>query len=75
MDNNSNLKKKHIIKDGIATEALPGGDFLNVEIDGKKIIAHLSGKMRIHHIRVYPGDKVSVRMSDDGEKGIIMRRL
>ena len=74
MNNNPNSKREYIIKDGIATEALPGATF-NVEVEGKTIIAHLSGKMRIHHIRVYPGDKVSVRISEDGGRGIIMRRL
>lgn len=71
---NNNSNKEENIKNGTVVEALPSATF-NVEIEDKVIIAHLSGKMRIHHIRVYPGDTVSVKMSDDGERGIIMRRL
>jgi translation initiation factor IF-1 len=47
-----------------------------VEIPGGKVIlAHISGKMRIHHIRILPGDKVKLEMSPyDLTKGRIVYR-
>ncbi len=59
---------------GIVQESLPGTTF-RVEIDGKIILCHISGKMRIHHIKVMPGDRVAVRLSPDGTRGIIMKRM
>ena len=60
---------------GTVIEALPAAKF-KVQIDEQTtVIAHLSGKMRIHHIRVYPGDTVLMRLSPDGKLGIITRRL
>jgi translation initiation factor IF-1 len=44
--------------------------------DGPEILAHISGKMRVHYIRILPGDKVRVEMSPyDLTKGRIVRRL
>ena len=62
--------------DGRVEEALPGATF-RVSIDGGKIIlAHLSGKMRIHHIKILPGDRVTMEMTPyDETKGRIIRRL
>jgi translation initiation factor IF-1 len=40
-----------------------------------EILAYLSGKMRIHYIKVLPGDTVLMKMSPDGKRGIIMRRI
>jgi len=60
---------------GTVIEALPAAKF-KVKVDEQTtILAHLSGKMRIHHIRVYPGDTVLMRLSPDGKLGIITRRL
>ena len=39
------------------------------------ILAYLAGKMRLHRIRVLPGDRVSLEMSPDGGRGRINRRL
>lgn len=58
---------------GIVIEALPSAMF-RVKIGDQIILGHLSGKMRIHYIKVMPGDTVSVRLSPDGKRGIIMRR-
>lgn len=57
-------------------EALPNALFkLRLE-SGQEIIGHLSGKMRIHYIRVVPGDKVKVQMTPyDLTKGRIITRL
>jgi len=56
-------KQTSIEKDGVITEALSNAMF-RVELDnGHQIIAHISGKMRQHYIRILPGDKVKVEMS------------
>jgi len=57
-------------------EALPNAVF-NVELEsGHKVLAHVSGKMRMHFIRILPGDKVTVEMSQyDLNRGRIVLRL
>ena len=48
---------------GSVLETLPNAMF-RVQLDnGHKILAHISGKMRMHFIRILPGDKVTVEMS------------
>jgi len=61
--------------EGLILESLPNAMF-RVEIPGGKVIlAHISGKMRIHHIRILPGDKVKVELSPyDLSKGRIVYR-
>ncbi|MBQ3655787.1 MAG: translation initiation factor IF-1 [Bacteroidales bacterium] len=68
-------KQASIEKDGKITEALSNAMF-RVELDnGHQIIAHISGKMRQHYIRILPGDKVRVEMSPyDLTKGRISFR-
>jgi translation initiation factor IF-1 len=63
-------------KDGIVIEALPGLMF-RVKVQGSEdlVLAHLAGKMKIHNIRVLPGDRVLLEMSPDGGRGRIVRRL
>lgn len=67
---------KELPKEGTVMEALPGLLF-RVRIPGSEetILAHLAGKMKIHNIRVLPGDRVSLELSPDGERGRIVRRL
>ena len=49
--------------EGTITESLPNARF-RVELDnGHKVLAHISGKMRMHYIRILPGDKVTVEMT------------
>jgi translation initiation factor IF-1 len=49
--------------EGTVLEALPNAMF-RVELDnGHKMLAHISGKMRMHYIRILPGDKVVVELS------------
>jgi translation initiation factor IF-1 len=61
--------------EGIVEEALPGTTF-RVKSDEKLILAHLAGKMRMHYIKILPGDKVIVEMSPyDETRGRIIRRL
>ncbi|HNT40893.1 MAG TPA: translation initiation factor IF-1 [Tenuifilaceae bacterium] len=68
-------KQPAIEKDGTIVEALSNAMF-RVELDnGHVIIAHISGKMRMHYIKILPGDKVRVEMSPyDLTKGRITFR-
>lgn len=61
--------------DGVVKEVLPNTLF-RVEIEGKRmVLCHLSGKMRIHFIKIMPGDKVKIEMTpyDPGKGRIIYR--
>jgi translation initiation factor IF-1 len=56
-------KEEAIEVEGIVVEPLPNAMF-RVELEnGHKILAHISGKMRLHFIRILPGDKVKVQLS------------
>ena len=56
-------KEENIEIEGVVVESLPNAMF-RVELEnGHKILAHISGKMRMHYIRILPGDKVTVDMS------------
>lgn len=62
--------------EGIVTEALPNTLFRVKLDDGKIILCHLSGRMRINYIRILPGDRVRLEMTPyDKEKGRIIFRL
>jgi len=68
------MPKEKVIGDVI--EALPSGFFKIQLSETQKVLAHLSGKMRLYHIRILPGDKVEVELSEyDKRKGRIIRRL
>ncbi|MDD3840355.1 MAG: translation initiation factor IF-1 [Clostridia bacterium] len=58
------MSKKDVIEvEGKVVEALPNAMF-HVELDnGHKILAHISGKLRMHYIKILPGDKVTVELS------------
>lgn len=68
-------KQKHIEQDGVIIEALSNAMF-RVELDNGHIVtSHISGKMRMHYIRLLPGDKVKLEMSPyDLSKGRIKFR-
>ncbi len=68
-------KQSAIEQDGTILEALSNAMF-RVELEnGVQIIAHISGKMRMHYIKILPGDKVKVEMSPyDLTKGRICFR-
>ena len=68
-------KEEAITVDGTVMEPLPNVMF-RVELEnGHKILAHISGKMRMHYIRILPGDKVTVELSPyDLTKGRITYR-
>jgi translation initiation factor IF-1 len=56
-------KEESIKVDGTIIETLPNATF-RVELEnGHKILAHISGKMRMHFIKILPGDKVTVELS------------
>lgn len=56
-------KEDNIEVEGTVVESLPNAMF-RVELpNGHKILAHISGKMRMNYIRILPGDKVTVEMS------------
>ena len=71
----SMAKQAAIEQDGTIVEALSNAMF-RVELEnGHEITAHISGKMRMHYIRILPGDKVRVEMSPyDLSKGRISLR-
>ena len=58
------MSKQGLIKqDGVITEALSNAMFRVRLENGHEIIAHISGKMRMHYIKILPGDKVAIEMS------------
>ena len=68
-------KQDVIIIDGVVEKALPNAMF-HVNIEGKHLVlAHVSGKMRMHYIKLLPGDRVAVELSPyDLTKGRIISR-
>ncbi|MEK7608274.1 MAG: translation initiation factor IF-1 [Patescibacteria group bacterium] len=62
--------------EGIVEEALPALTF-RVLLDGgeERVLAHLAGRLRMNHIRVLPGDRVSLELSPDRGRARIIRRL
>jgi len=70
------MKEKKIEAEGTVIEALPNTMFRVELTDGRVILCHLSGKMRLHYIKVMPGDKVKVEMTPyDETKGRIVYRF
>jgi translation initiation factor IF-1 len=68
-------KQSIILQDGVVSEALPNAMFRVKLENGHEILAHISGKMRMHYIRILPGDKIKVEMSPyDLSKGRITYR-
>ena len=68
-------KEKPIEVDGEIKETLPNANFRVILDNGHEIIAHVSGKMRMHYIKLLPGDKVKLEMSPyDLSKGRITFR-
>ena len=68
-------KQPVIRQDGTIIEALPNAQFRVRLENGHEVLAHISGKMRIHFIRILPGDKVTVELSPyDLSRGRIVYR-
>jgi len=58
------LSKSDVIEvEGVVTEAFPNAVFEVALSNGHKVLAHISGKMRMNYIRIYPGDKVKIELS------------
>jgi len=68
-------KKDAIEVEGKVVELMPNTMFRVELVNGHRVLAHISGKMRLHFIRILPGDKVMVEMSPyDLTKGRITFR-
>ena len=68
-------KQAAIEQDGTIVESLSNAMFRVVLENGHEITAHISGKMRMHYIKILPGDKVKVEMTPyDLSKGRIVFR-
>ena len=70
------MSKEDVIEiEGTVIEALPNANFQVELANGHRILAHVSGKLRMNYIRIVPGDKVTVEMSPyDLTKGRITWR-
>ncbi len=63
MYNGGRAKKEAIEVEGTVIESLPNAMF-RVELpNGYKVLAHISGKMRVHYIKILPGDRVLIELS------------
>ena len=68
-------KQNAIEQDGTIVEALSNAMFREELQNGHEVTAHISGKMRMHYIKILPGDKVRIEMSPyDLTKGRIVFR-
>jgi translation initiation factor IF-1 len=69
-------KKDTIEVEGVVVESLPNAMF-RVELpNGHKVLAHISGKMRVNYIRILPGDRVLIELSPyDLNRGRITYRF
>ena len=70
------MTKEDVIEiEGVVVEALPNAQFLVELTNGHRLLAHISGKLRMNFIRILPGDKVTVEISPyDLTKGRITWR-
>ncbi len=70
------IKENKEIVPGTVIEALPNATFRVLLEDGKKILANLSGKMRLYRIKVIVGNKIKVELDRYNEyKGRVIQRL
>jgi len=68
-------KDDTITAEGVVVESLPNAMFRVKLENGHELLAHISGKMRMHFIKILPGDKVTVDISVyDLSKGRIVYR-
>lgn len=56
-------KEEPITMEGVVVESLPNATFTVQLANGHKVLGHISGKMRMHYIRILPGDKVMLELS------------
>ncbi|MCX5885533.1 MAG: translation initiation factor IF-1 [Proteobacteria bacterium] len=58
------MSKEDVIElEGTVLEALPNAMFRVELSNGHKVLAHISGRMRMHYIKILPGDKVTIEFS------------
>lgn len=69
------MAKQKIEMDGVIKESLPNAMFVVTLENGHEVLAHISGKIRVNYIKIFPGDKVVVELSPyDLTKGRIIWR-
>ncbi len=69
-------KKESIEVEGVVSEALPNAMFRVELANGHQVLAHISGKIRMHYIRILPGDRVLIELSPyDLNRGRITYRF
>lgn len=70
------MSKEDVIElEGTVLEALPNAMFKVELSNGHKVLAHISGRMRMHYIKILPGDKVTIEFSPyDRTRGRITYR-
>lgn len=69
-------KEQTIEVEGTVKEALPNATFKVLLDNGREVLAHVSGRMRVHFIRIVPGDRVRVELSPyDLMRGRIVYRM
>jgi translation initiation factor IF-1 len=70
------VKQEGLRHEGLVVECLPSTTFWVELENGTRVMAHISGRMRVHHIRVLPGDRVIVELSTyDPLRGRIVYRI
>jgi len=71
------MSKKEVIEvEGTVVEPLPNAMFRVELSNGHKVLAHISGKIRLHYIKILPGDRVLIELSPyDLSRGRIVYRL
>jgi translation initiation factor IF-1 len=74
--NRDNISPPFMTANGIVLEALPGALF-RVKLDeGREVLAYIAGRMRMNHIKVLVGDRVTVEFNAESDaRGRITRRL
>lgn len=76
MPDRQKISKDFLTIEGVVEELLPSATFRVILDNGKSVLAHLSGKMRMHRIRISQGDRVKLEVSPyDLTKGRIVYRL
>lgn len=69
-------RKESIEVEGVVTESLPNTMFRVELANGHQVLAHISGRIRVHYIRVLPGDRVLIELSPyDLSRGRITYRF
>ena len=70
------VKKEAIEVEGVVMESLPNAMFRVELANGHRVLAHISGRIRVHYIRILPGDRVLIELSPyDLSRGRITYRF